>query len=130
MIFTKSFTAQPSDIDELGHINNAIWVRWVQDLATAHWATAAPLEHQQAYIWVVARHEIDYRGNLGVGGVAEGATWVSGEPRGALADRHFRFRDDAGRVLVEGVTRWALLDRTSGRPLRVRPAVLAPFVAS
>ena len=39
--FEQSFTALSTDIDELGHVNNAVWVRWVQDLATAHWAAAA-----------------------------------------------------------------------------------------
>ena len=39
--FTLPFTASPADIDELGHVNNAVWVRWIQDLATAHWAAVA-----------------------------------------------------------------------------------------
>jgi acyl-CoA thioester hydrolase len=36
--YTQTFTALPSHIDELGHVNNAVWVRWIQQLATAHWA--------------------------------------------------------------------------------------------
>ena len=40
--FHRDFTASEADIDELGHVNNAVWVRWVQDLATAHWAAVAP----------------------------------------------------------------------------------------
>ena len=62
--FTQSITAGPADIDELGHVNNAVWVRWIQDIAVAHWAAVAPPEHQAAYVWVVTRHEIDYRGNI------------------------------------------------------------------
>ena len=50
-------------------------------------------------------------------------------PRGARFDRHFRFVGDDRRVRVEGVTTWALLDRASGRLLRVRPAMAAPFLA-
>jgi len=65
--FTQPFTAVPSDIDELGHVNNAVWVRWIQDMATSHWQAVASPEHIAAYIWVVTRHEIDYRGNIAAG---------------------------------------------------------------
>ncbi|ONF96085.1 acyl-CoA thioesterase [Sphingomonas jeddahensis] len=127
MTFTTSFTAAPDDIDELGHVNNAVWVRWIQDLAVAHWDAVAPAEHREAFVWVVTRHEIDYRGNLVVGGRASGETWVPEPPRGARFDRHFRFTGEDGRVLVEGVTTWAMLDRASGRLVRIRPEVAAPF---
>jgi acyl-CoA thioester hydrolase len=129
MTFTKTFVADAADIDELGHVNNAVWVRWIQELAVAHWEAVAPQEHREAYIWVVTRHEIDYRGNLAEGQQATGATWVPEPPRGARFDRHFRFTSADGRTLVEGVTTWALLDRASGRLLRVRADVAAPFIS-
>jgi acyl-CoA thioester hydrolase len=128
MTFARTFTAADGDIDELGHVNNAVWVRWVQELAVAHWEAVAPAEHRDAFVWVVTRHEIDYRGNLGAGASATGETWVPGLPRGARFDRHFRFRGGNGKLLVEGVTTWALLDRASGRLLRVRPEIAAPFL--
>ena len=53
-------TAIEADIDELGHVNNAVWVRWIQDIAVAHWQAVAPAEHRDSYVWVVTRHEIDY----------------------------------------------------------------------
>lgn len=128
MSFTKIFTAAADDIDELGHVNNAVWVRWIQDLAVAHWEAVAPAEHRDAFVWVVTRHEIDYRGNLAKGASTTGETWVPEPPRGARFDRHFRFTGAEGRVLVEGITTWALLDRASGRLLRVRPEIAAPFL--
>jgi acyl-CoA thioester hydrolase len=127
--FTRIFTATPVDIDELGHVNNAVWVRWIQDIATAHWAAVAPAKHQAAYAWVVTRHEIDYRGNVAAGESVTAATWV-GEPKGARFDRHVRFTGADGRVRVEAVTTWALIDRTTGRLLRVRPEIAAPFIAA
>jgi acyl-CoA thioester hydrolase len=125
-LFRLTFTAAPADIDELGHVNNAVWVRWVQEIAVAHWQAVAPAEHQAAHVWVVIRHEIDYRGNLAEGERVE--TWVGGLPRGARFDRHVRFTRD-GRVLVEAVTTWAPLDRASGRLLRITPEMAAPFLA-
>jgi acyl-CoA thioester hydrolase len=125
--FTRRFVAAPGDIDELGHVNNAVWVKWVQEVAVSHWEAVAPAEHQAVHVWVVTRHEIDYRGNLGVGGVTIGETWV-GALRGARFDRHVRFTGEDGRVLVEALTTWALLDRATGRLLRVRPEFAAPFL--
>ncbi len=129
MTFTLTFIAAPADIDELGHVNNAVWVRWIQDIATAHWEAVAPAAHQAAYAWVVTRHEIDYRGNLAVGEGVSAETWV-GTLRGARFDRHVRFTGDDGRVKVEAVTTWALIDRATGRLLRVREEIAAPFLAT
>ena len=127
MAFTRTFTATGADIDELGHVNNAVWVRWVQELAVAHWQSLATAEEQAGLVWVVTRHAIDYRGNVREGEGVLGETWVPGAPYGARFDRHFRFTGDDGRVKVEGVTTWALLDRASGRLLRVRPALADRF---
>lgn len=127
--YTTSITAGADDIDELGHVNNAVWVRWIQDVAVAHWAAIAPPAHRDAYIWVVTRHEIDYRGNVSTGETVTAETWVSDPPRGARFDRNMRFTGADGRVKVEAKTTWALLDRASGRLLRVPDEVAAPFLA-
>jgi acyl-CoA thioester hydrolase len=129
MRFTLPFVAQPEDIDELGHVNNAVWVRWVQHLSVSHWQAVAPAEQQAALVWVVTRHEIDYRGNLGPGERAIGETWIASAPKGARFDRHWRFLGDDGKVRVEGVSTWALVDRATGRLLRVRPEIAAPFLS-
>jgi acyl-CoA thioester hydrolase len=126
--FNRTITAGAADIDELGHVNNAVWVRWIQEIAVAHWQAVAPAEQQAAYIWVVTRHEIDYRGNLHAGESVTAETWVPDPPKGARFDRHVRFVGADGKVLVEAVTTWALLDRATGRLLRVRDDIAAPFL--
>ena len=123
--FTRTFTAAPADIDELGHVNNAVWVRWVQDIALAHWYAIAPAAHQARYVWVILRHEIDYRGNLGVGESGTAETWV-GVPKGARFDRFVQFVRD-GKTLVEAKTTWAPIERATGRLVRITPELAAPF---
>jgi acyl-CoA thioester hydrolase len=125
--FTLAFIATPDTIDELGHVNNAVWVQWIQQVATAHWASVAPPAHQAAYVWVVVRHEIDYLRALGSGERVIARTWVADAPQGAKFDRFMEFTGDDGRVHVRARTVWALLDKVSGRPLRVTAAVVAPF---
>ena len=127
--FARAFTAAPGDIDELGHVNNAVWVRWVQEIAVAHWAAVAPAAHRAAHIWVVTRHEVDYRGNVGPGETVAGETWVLGLPKGARWSRGVRFTGADGRVKVEAASTWALLDRATGKLLRVTDDIAAPFLA-
>ena len=57
--FARTFTALPEHIDVMGHVNNAVWVQWIQDMATAHWDAAAREEDQARFVWLVVRHEID-----------------------------------------------------------------------
>jgi acyl-CoA thioester hydrolase len=127
--FEKQITAGPDDIDELGHVNNAVWVRWIQEMATAHWYAVAPPEHVDAYIWVVIRHEIDYLRAVLPGETVTGRTWVGEAPKGARFDRHVEFTGADGKVRVKAKTTWAIIDKASGRPLRVPPDVAAPFLA-
>lgn len=125
--FTRIFTALPGHIDELGHVNNTVWVGWVQDIATAHWDAAARAEDLAQCFWVVIRHEIDYRGNIAAGESVTGETWIDGPAQGAKSDRRVDFRNAAGKVIVSARTTWAMLDRATQRLVRVRPEVLAPF---
>jgi len=127
--FTRIFTASPADIDALGHVNNAVWVRWIQDMATSHWQAVAAPEHIAAYIWVVTRHEIDYRGNIAAGESVTARTWIETEPKGAQFDRRVDFVDAKDKVIVRANTTWAMLDKTKGRLVRVRPEISAPFMA-
>ena len=124
---TQTFTAGPEHIDELGHVNNAVWVDWIQQIATAHWSAVAAPEHQAAYIWVVTRHEIDYRGNIGLGESVTGETFIPEGPTGARFDRRVDFRNAGGKVLVSAKTTWAIIDRAAGRIVRVPKDVAEPF---
>lgn len=126
-MYSVSITPTPADIDELGHVNNAVWVRWIQAIATAHWDAVARPEDKAAYIWVVIRHEIDYLGNVGPGEPVTARTWISDPPKGARFDRNVEFLNAAGKVVVRAKTTWAMIDQASGRIARVRDEIAAPF---
>ena len=126
--FRREITAGPEDIDELGHVNNAVWVRWIEDVAVAHWRAVARPEHVDAHIWVIVRHEIDYLRALTLGRTVTATTWVGDAPQGAKFDRLMEFAGPDGKVHVRARTTWAILDRATGRPLRVPADVVAPFL--
>jgi len=128
-VFEQRITATGADIDELGHVNNAVWVKWIQDVAVAHWHAVADPAHHDAYVWVVVRHEIDYLRAVLPGESVVARTWVGEAPKGARFDRHMEFVGDDGKPRVRARTQWAILDRATGRPLRVPAEVIAPFMA-
>ena len=127
--FELEFVAAAEHIDELGHVNNAVWVQWIQKIAVAHWDAVAPQEHKDAYYWVVIRHEIDYLRAAFHGDRIVARTWVGEAPKGAKFDRHVEFTGNDGRVCVRARTDWAIIDKAAGRPIRVPSEVVAPFMS-
>ena len=129
-VFELTLTALPGHIDELGHVNNAVWVQWIQQVAVAHWDSLARAEHRNAYYWVVVRHEIDYLRAAHEGDLITARTWVGDAPQGARFDRFVEFAGADGKVCVRAKTQWAIIDKASGRPIRVPPEVVAPFLTA
>src|SRR5438309_10045181 len=74
--FEMTVLVLPSDIDEQNHVNNTVYLRWVQDVATAHWRAIASPEAQEMTGWVVLRHEIDYKTPAQAGDNITLRTWV------------------------------------------------------
>ena len=127
--FHIRFQATEEDIDELGHVNNAVWVTWIQDVSVAHWLTAARPQDRDRFVAVVLRHEVDYRGNVRAGDEVSAITWVVGAPRGARYVRGVEFHGEDRRTIVASLTQWALVDRETGKLARVPVEVAAPFLS-
>lgn len=127
--FSLDVTAEARHIDELGHVNNAVYVGWLQDVATAHWYAAAPAAIADRNVWVVVRHEIDYRAPTREGETVTLSTWV-GAAKGARFDRHVEIHGPDGKLRVKAHSWWAMLDRDSMRPQRVGADIIAHFSAS
>ena len=128
--FELTFTAAPEHIDELGHVNNAVWVQWIQQVAVAHWDSVAAQVQKDAYYWVVVRHEIDYLRPAHEEDRISARTWVADAPQGARFDRFVEFTGPDGKICVRSKTQWAIIDKALGRPIRVPVEVVAPFVSA
>lgn len=123
----------PDDIDEQNHVNNTVYLRWVQDVATAHWRAIASPEVQQAIGWVVLRHEIDYKAPAGVGDEILLRTWV-GQATRLTFERFTEIRRKTGlrggidnQLLSQARTLWCPIDAKTGKPVRVSAAVRSQF---
>jgi acyl-CoA thioester hydrolase len=122
--FSISITVQPADIDDMAHVNNVVYVRWVQDVAAAHWNMLATAEAKQKYLWVVLRHEIDYLSPAVIDDTVLATTWV-GESNGPRSERFVHITNkNTGKVIVKAKTTWCLLDGITLRPRRVDEEVI------
>jgi acyl-CoA thioester hydrolase len=128
-IFTQRFPVAQADIDELGHVNNIVYLRYAQDIAIAHWRARAAAEMIANYVWVVMRHEVDYRAPLTLGDEAEVRTWVDAAPQGAAWARFVEIRNaGADKLAAQIKSNWALLDAQTRRVRRVPQDIVARFV--
>jgi len=126
-LFETAFHVTSEDIDDLGHVNNLVYVRWVQEVAKAHWRSAARPEDQAALAWVVVRHEIDYLRPAVEGDDITARTWVESW-KGATSDRHTEIeRASDGILLARARTVWCALDVRSWRPKRLPAELSLPF---
>ena len=115
------------DIDVLGHVNNVVYVRWVQDAAVAHWTALATTAEQAEVLWVVVRHEIDYRHPALRDDAITARTWVGAATRHTF-ERHteiVRARD--GRLLARALTLWCPISPQTGRPFQVSAGLRERF---
>jgi len=127
-VFRLTFEPTPADIDENGHVNNVVYLRWAQDMGVAHWRSLAPPEAQATWAWVALRHEIDYRRELKLGQTAYGRTWVAEAAEGPRFDRFIRLDDGEGQMCAQVHTTWVLIEQATGRPRRV-PGWIAEMFA-
>ena len=117
----------PGDVDELGHVNNTVYLRWVQDVATAHWQAIASAESQAEVVWVVVRHEIDYKVPALPGDEVLLRTWV-GEATRIRFERHTQMLHAARKqLLAQARTLWCPINTRTGKPHRVSDELRAQF---
>jgi len=125
--FELPLAIAPGDIDELGHVNNVVYLRWAQEIATAHWRAAATTEQQETIAWVALRHEIDYKHPALPNDEIVASTWVGT----AEAVRFERFveilRASDRKLLAATRTLWCPISRATGRVTRVDDDVRRAF---
>lgn len=125
--FSHQIVVKKSDIDDMDHVNNVVYLRWVQEVAIAHWESVSGEALRQQYAWVVLRHEIDYYKPSFFGDTIIGYTWV-GEHSGAKIIRYVSlYKEGSDKPLAETKTTWCLLDAKNKRPRRIEDEVAAIF---
>lgn len=118
--FELPVTVSPADIDRrFGHVNNVVYVRWVQDAAVAHWRARATPDQQENFLWVVVRHEIEYKRSAQPDDGIIARTWV-GKASDLTFERHTEIlRAKDRKVLALAKTIWCPINPATLKPTRV-----------
>jgi acyl-CoA thioester hydrolase len=118
----------PEHIDELNHVNNVVYVQWIQDAAVNHWNSVIPDRIREKYIWVIMRHEIDYKKPGFLDDELLITTKVLNTQRIA-SDRQVQiFRKVDMTLLVESKTTWCMLDAETFKPARITEEIKKIFL--
>jgi acyl-CoA thioester hydrolase len=126
--FDQLREVRSEDIDALGHVNNVVYLAWVNDIAIAHWASLTDEAARARLIWVALRHEIDYKAEALLGDTVRVRTWT-GAARGLRYARHTQiFRNADQTLLAEALTYWCPMDAATRKPARPSAAI-APLFA-
>lgn len=126
-VFVVPLDVRPEHIDDNGHVNNVVYVGWLQEVGTQHWNARFDEATRTKWSWVALRHEIDYL--RGIAPDAPGVvarTWV-GTPQGPRFNRYVRIEDGEGRLCAQGVSEWCLVDAATLRPARIPLDMVVAF---
>jgi acyl-CoA thioester hydrolase len=126
--FTYPITATLDDIDDLGHVSNLVYLRWVLETATAHSSSLGwdlDAYRKLGNVWVVRRHELDYLGQVTVGQSLVATTWVESWKQVSCIRKTELARD--GQVVARCATTWAFMALASGKPQRIPEQLAAAF---
>jgi len=127
--FVQEIIAAPEDIDELGHVSNVVYVRWIQDVARAHSNAVgwdADAYRRTGGIFVVRKHEIEYLAPAFAGDRIVLTTWIEGWAA-ASSPRMTRIARADGTALARATTLWAYVAVENGRPRRIPKEIVEAF---
>jgi len=126
MMYRHVIGILPADIDHMGHVNNSVYLKWVQEAVVRYWEKVAPTEAVTKHLWVALKHEIEFRrptfldDNVVADVIAE-------QVQGARAFFTTVIRRGE-EVLAEVKSTWCCLDAGSGRPARLAKDIVSRFV--
>lgn len=126
-MFRHELAIREDDIDFMGHVNNAVYLNWVQESVIAYWRKVAPAEAVAGHLWVALKHEISYRRPAFLKDVVVADVIAEGM-QGARAFFLTIVRRGE-EVLAEVKSSWCCIDAVSKRPARLERAIVDRFVS-
>ena len=127
-VFEQFRTVVSDDIDHLNHVNNIRYLEWIQAMARAHWTSVTSEKQRQENVWVVLRHEIDYKASAFLGDQIHFKTYVT-ECEGVTSIRVVEiYNVKTKKLLVKSKTKWCMTDPKTQRLKRISEAIQTIFV--
>ena len=127
--YCEKIIVPPSAIDANGHVNNVVFIQWMQDVATRHFQSVidGPRWRAMEAAWVARSHHVEYLAPAFVGESLEVRTWVENFSRVRSLRRYEFLRADGFKLLVRGETDWVLVNLRSGKPCSIPDEIRQAF---
>ena len=120
--YQHSFRVEREHIDTLNHVNNVVYLHWVNDISEKHWNLLSNKKLNSKYFWVCIRHEIDYLDQAFLGDKITVYTWI-GESKGVKSVRRVHiYKEDILLTKVSSI--WCLIDAQTNKPTRIKEDIL------
>jgi len=124
-IFLREVTVTAEHLDHLAHVNNVVYVKWLQEMAYDHWTHFVSPQLHESVLWVVRRHEIDYLAQAFLADELILKTYT-GTHTGVTWDRHYEItRKSDQKKIVVAKSIWVLLNRKTFKPQRIDHEILS-----
>ncbi len=128
--YQKTITVTQEDLDELAHVNNVRYLQWIQDISKEHWQKLVSADIRETMVWVVMRHEIDYKNAAVLNDLLHIKTHIK-ESRGAISVRVVEIRNDkTNELIVRSNTKWCLLNSSTFKPIRIPENIIEIFAGT
>ena len=123
--YTKTIIVQSNHLDELNHVNNVVYLQWVQEIAKDHWFSLAKKPFTEQHFWVVVKHELEYKRQAFLHDEITITTYVESF-HGPFSIRCVDFKRNDER-LVTVRSNWCLIDAATQKPKRVPEEITTLF---
>ncbi len=125
-IFQHQIKVAATDIDAMNHVNNVVYLQYIQDIGQAHWESVVTADITSQLTWVARRHEIDYLKPAFLGDTLTVRTWVDAFT-GVTSLRHCEiYKDDT--LITKSKTTWVAINPQTAKPQRVGQEIIALFL--
>ena len=125
--FSLKKTVTREDLDALNHVNNIVYVAWIQEASEAHWMALTTEQIRQDCAWMVQRHEVDYLRQAFLDDELEIFTWPE-PPQGKTSVRNVAIRNlKTGKLIMQSRSTWVFIDLKNGKPSPVHEVVARLF---
>ncbi|NQV78865.1 MAG: acyl-CoA thioesterase [Lutibacter sp.] len=120
--FHITLIVSANELDDLNHVNNIHYIKWVQDVAQKHWGILSNTNLEAKYVWVVLRHEVDYLSSARLNDEITVKTWI-GDSYGVKSERFVEIKK-GDKLIANAKTIWCLLDKMTMKPVRIPSEII------
>ncbi len=126
-VYTLEIKVPPSAIDQLNHVNNIVYLQWIQKVAKQHWEAATTTAFRQGFYWVVKSHFIEYLAPAFLDQELTINTWVQ-DYNAAISERHTEIiRKSDQKCIAKAKTLWCLINSATNKPMRISSELKKQF---